>query len=295
MRQAICKNGHHFDADKYFECPVCGAEQTQTAQAPKRGGLWKSKKTTPTTPNQWEPPYPPVAQTQDIPFPPGYVQTPPSGISKLPPTEIIPEVNIPSPVQPTPSGIGKLPPTEIMPEIAMQVQPEHIPVIPPISTSEPLPTTDLERAVQNTHPIPPVPQPPQLPVAPPQPVATTPPVGWLVCVKGSYFGTAFPCVAGRNRIGRSADLEICLDADMTVQPNTHAAVIYDHKANQFHIQAGDGPGLVYLNDNLLFTGEHNPLNPFDKINIGETDFIFASLCGSQFDWSVYTKEGSTTP
>ena len=62
-----------------------------------------------------------------------------------------------------------------------------------------------------------------------------PVVGWLIITEGQGRGTDFRLIQGENRIGRNADLEVCLDfgaqSDNTVSHEAHAVVVYDHHAN----------------------------------------------------------------
>lgn len=114
-----------------------------------------------------------------------------------------------------------------------------------------------------------------------------PPVGWLVCIKGTYAGRAFECKTGRNRIGRNGNMEICLLHDTSISKEIHALIIYEPKQRVFYLQAGTSEGLTYLNGNYLF--DHSELHAFDRIEIGKAEFLFLPLCGEKFTWDDYTK------
>lgn len=114
---------------------------------------------------------------------------------------------------------------------------------------------------------------------------TVPPTGWIVCVKGAYQGQAFPCKTGRNKIGRNPDCDVNLMNDASVTREPHAIIIYDPKNRAFYLQNGTGDGLVYLNDALLFT--HEPLHAYDRIMLGNAEFLFIPLCGEKFTWDDY--------
>lgn len=116
-----------------------------------------------------------------------------------------------------------------------------------------------------------------------------PPVGWLICVNGFYQGQAFQCKTGKNRIGRNQELEICLSEDVSITRDPHAILIYDPKNKRFYLQAGTSDGLAYWNGNLLFG--HEELQPYDKISLGNSEFIFLPLCGDQFTWDEYIVKG----
>lgn len=116
---------------------------------------------------------------------------------------------------------------------------------------------------------------------------TEPPTGWLVCVKGVYQGQAFGCKAGRNRIGRNANFDISLMNDVSITREPHAILIYEPKQRVFYLQNGTGDGLVYLNGSLLFS--HEQLHAYDKVQIGNAEFVFLPLCGEQFTWDDYIR------
>ena len=149
------------------------------------------------------------------------------------------------------------------------------------------PVSPLQSAVKNTAST--------LPSPLPKTVAyydfddAIPPVGWLVCVKGTYIGHAFECRTGRNRIGRNPDLDISLTEDKSISREPHAILIYEPKERKFFIQAGSSDGLVYHNGSLLFG--HQELSLYDRISLGKAEFIFLPLCGNQFTWDDYMPEG----
>ena len=64
-----------------------------------------------------------------------------------------------------------------------------------------------------------------------------PVVGWLVCVLGSQQGLSFPLSGGRNRIGRSADMDVCLSSDPEVSRNMHCILTFDPASEAFYLQA----------------------------------------------------------
>lgn len=114
------------------------------------------------------------------------------------------------------------------------------------------------------------------------------PVGWLVGLSGSGRGKIFPCKSGRNRIGRELQMDIALLEESSVDPVGHAQIIFEPKKRQFFIQAGSGNGLSYLNHELVFT--HEELHAYDRITLGEAEFLFLPLCGERFDWDANTYE-----
>lgn len=112
-----------------------------------------------------------------------------------------------------------------------------------------------------------------------------PPVGWLICIKGNYQGQAFVCKTGKNRIGRNPNCDINMGNEVSITREPHAIIIYEPKQKVFYLQNGTGDGLVYLNDELLFS--HEQLHAYDKIQIGNAEFVFLPLCGENFTWDDY--------
>lgn len=113
-----------------------------------------------------------------------------------------------------------------------------------------------------------------------------PVVGWIVCVKGAYLGESFPLKAGRNLIGRSLKMDVALAKELSVSRDRHAIVIYEPKKRKFYLQPGEGSGLSYINDELLMLPAE--MHDYDKLQFGEGEFIFRSLCGGNFTWDDYT-------
>lgn len=112
-----------------------------------------------------------------------------------------------------------------------------------------------------------------------------PVVGWLVCVLGGQQGLSFPLAGGRNRIGRAADMDVCLGSDPEVSRNAHCILTFDPASEAFYLQPGDGRGLTYLNDALLLTPMQ--LKAHDLIRTGATTLLFVPLCGESFHWNTY--------
>lgn len=108
------------------------------------------------------------------------------------------------------------------------------------------------------------------------------PVGWLVSISGVNKGTLFACGVGKNRIGSRRDMDIVVLEEKSVGNDTHAIIIYEPKKRQFFIQSGSGNGLTYLNNELVFT--HEELHAYDRITLGDAEFIFVPLCGNSFSW-----------
>lgn len=113
-----------------------------------------------------------------------------------------------------------------------------------------------------------------------------PVVGWIVCVKGTYLGESFPLKAGRNLVGRSLKMNVALAKELSVSRDRHAIIIYEPKKRKFYIQPGETSGLSYINEELLMLPAE--IHDYDKLQFGDGEFIFRSLCGENFTWEDYT-------
>ena len=109
-----------------------------------------------------------------------------------------------------------------------------------------------------------------------------PVVGWLVCNDGVNKGTDYRLHQGRNFVGRSPEMDVCILGDNTVSRSSHAIVVYDPRSNVYLAQPGSSKELFYVNDKLVL----NPveLKTMDLLNIGDTKLMFVPLCGEQFHW-----------
>lgn len=114
-----------------------------------------------------------------------------------------------------------------------------------------------------------------------------PVVGWLVCVHGKHFGESFEIFAGRNSVGREIVNNIALVDDDTVSREKHAWIIYEPKKKEFFVQPGESRGLTYVNDDMVM--ESRRLAMKDEIGIGDEVLVLIPLCGESFSWDNYVK------
>ena len=56
----------------------------------------------------------------------------------------------------------------------------------------------------------------------------------------------------------------------------------DPKKKETVLLPGDSNGIVYLNDNAVYTPE--VLKIYDTIEMGESIFVFIPFCGESFMW-----------
>lgn len=115
-----------------------------------------------------------------------------------------------------------------------------------------------------------------------------PVVGWLVGVKGASQGQSFNLKSGRNKIGRSHEMDVKLLGDESVSRTSAAVIVYDAKAREFSILPGDSDSLCYVNDKAVY--ERLQLCGYEKIEFGDAGlnmYVFVPFCGERFSWSDY--------
>lgn len=110
-----------------------------------------------------------------------------------------------------------------------------------------------------------------------------PVVGWLVCIDGPDKGRDFRLRAGRNYIGRSESMDVCISGDKGISRDKHAIVVYDPKKNNYILQPGESRELFYLNDEGVY--QVMPLKAFDVIELSDTKLHFVPYCGEGRTWS----------
>lgn len=106
-------------------------------------------------------------------------------------------------------------------------------------------------------------------------------VGWLVCLNNKYQGKDYKLFSGRNKIGRNRDNDISILDDHAIS-RYHTEIIYDPYDNIFHILSGSSRGLTYVNSQLVL--DNNKLVSGNRIRIGNSEYIFISLCNDNFRW-----------
>lgn len=115
-----------------------------------------------------------------------------------------------------------------------------------------------------------------------------PVVGWLVCVKGSYFGQSFNLKTGRNNVGRAGSMDVVLAQEPSVSRNRHAVITYEPENRDFFIQPGESGGLTYLNKQVVM--QFSPMQAYDKIRLGNAEFVFVPCCGENFTWDDHVSQ-----
>lgn len=119
----------------------------------------------------------------------------------------------------------------------------------------------------------------------------SPVVGWLVGTKGAYRGQSFNLKSGRNKIGRSHEMDVKLLNDDSVSRSSAAVIIFDAKTGQFFIIPGDSDSLCYVNDAAVY--ERRELTGYEQIEFGDAgmnQYVFVPFCGERFSWSESGQE-----
>lgn len=115
-----------------------------------------------------------------------------------------------------------------------------------------------------------------------------PTVGWVVCVKGPYYGQSFRLHSGKNKIGRSQEFDVRLLNDDSVSRSCVASIVFDTKNSAFFIIPGDSDSLCYVSGEALY--ERRALTGYEQIELGDSErnmFVFVPLCGEHFNWLSY--------
>ena len=113
-------------------------------------------------------------------------------------------------------------------------------------------------------------------------VGFDPIVGWLICIKGRDRGKDYRLHSGTNFIGRSREMDVCIEGDMTVSSRKAASISYDDRSRSFFITRGEVRNLIYLNGKPVRSDADIVI--YDRIEIGSTELMFVPLCGEQFNW-----------
>jgi len=105
--------------------------------------------------------------------------------------------------------------------------------------------------------------------------------GWLVCVDGPDFGKDFRLRFNNNFVGRDMDMDVCIASDSAVHKQKHMTVIYEPNNRQFFCGPLGG-SVCYLNGEVL--SKKSELRDFDRLKLGNTELVFRSLCGEEYQW-----------
>lgn len=116
----------------------------------------------------------------------------------------------------------------------------------------------------------------------PRTLGIDPVVGWLICVDGPERGKDYRIRSERNFIGRAANQDICIAGDESISRERHAIITFNPKSASFSFVPGDSHGLVYCNEQEVMTPIQ--LQPYDRLELGKSQFLFVPFCGERFQW-----------
>ena len=77
-------------------------------------------------------------------------------------------------------------------------------------------------------------------------------------------------------------MNIQILGDNGISRRNHAVIVFDPKKKETVLLPGDSNGLVYLNENAVYVP--TPLSPYDKVEMGNSVFVFVPFCGNNFMW-----------
>ncbi|MCM1309234.1 MAG: FHA domain-containing protein [Butyrivibrio sp.] len=106
--------------------------------------------------------------------------------------------------------------------------------------------------------------------------------GWLIITEGDKKGLSFVIHSEKNSIGRGGAFDVNLSFDKSSSKDGDAVVTYDSRRRKFYISPSAGKNNVYHNDGILLQPEE--IKDYDTVEIGETKFVFRSLCNEQFTY-----------
>jgi hypothetical protein len=119
-------------------------------------------------------------------------------------------------------------------------------------------------------------------------IGNEPVVGWLVCIEGAQRGKDYKIRAEKNFIGRSEEMHIHITGDNAISRRNHAIISYNPMERNFFLIPGDGVGIVYHNNEAVYSPLE--LTAYDVLQMGKSKFIFIPLCGIHFDWENEDKK-----
>lgn len=268
MKLTKCPNKHFYDADKYPECPHCNeAPPARAPVGPSQRSVSRqdAEAKQSTGGNSRKQQTGGGDRTGSI-----WTQAQPAGQPSALPADA------PQYFEPASQTAAQHPVVPDLPEAQPSAEPPPAP--PPVPLQEAVAAVVSHQATGSTEDV--------------KTMAfydlgggQEPVVGWLVCIKGAYFGQSFNLKTGRNNVGRAGNMDIVLAQEPTVSRNRHAVITYEPSERKFFIQPGESSGLTYRNKAVVMQFE--PLQAYDRVRLGNAEFIFVPCCGEQFSWEDY--------
>ena len=108
------------------------------------------------------------------------------------------------------------------------------------------------------------------------------PYGMLVGTNNLTKGYYYKICAGKNTIGSHFCSDIHILGDSLIECSEHAIITYDKDDRTTTIEPGESCATVYVQGKIIYGIRE--LAPRDRIEIGESEFMFIPICGEKFDW-----------
>ena len=265
-----CPNGHYYNADRFTRCPICFSDIGANASANRAAGSTRSPRSTGA---------PKPTGTPGFSGSPGLAGTPrPTGVPRVSDSS---SKTVPLFGAQNEQGLSSIPPTGVAPKAdAAGAGEAATGVAPPGSSPPPAlqATIDAVTSYKDTEDLKTV-------AMWNAPAGSEPVVGWLVCLKGEYYGRSFNLKTGNNTVGRAMNMDLHLTKEASVSRNRHCLISFEPESQTFYIQQGESSGLTYLNGAVVMAPVK--MAAMDRIKIGQAEFLLFPLCTGGFRWEDY--------
>ena len=119
----------------------------------------------------------------------------------------------------------------------------------------------------------------------PKQAVIQPVVGWLVCIEGKNKGRDYRLYADLNKVGRGPGMDVCIEGDETISRENHCFIAFSRRSRTFNVVPGTGRNLIYLNNDDVLGARK--LAAYDRLDLGESSFLFMPFCNDQCYWELY--------
>ena len=77
-------------------------------------------------------------------------------------------------------------------------------------------------------------------------------------------------------------MDVCIPGDATVSRDNHAIIAYDTLERIFYFAPASGGSIVRVNGKAVLGNVE--LKAYDRITIGQSQFLFIPFCGEKYEW-----------
>ncbi|WP_067141530.1 FHA domain-containing protein [Oceanivirga salmonicida] len=109
-----------------------------------------------------------------------------------------------------------------------------------------------------------------------------PVVAWLVCIEGAERGKEYRLKDGRNFVGSSPNMDVCILGDDKIAKENHFSISYNNKQRIFVISPGSSGNIIYVDKKALY--ETKTIENFSLIEVCDTKLVLIQFCGDNFSW-----------